>query len=70
MSLRLSSGSGLLNEVEVCMLSMWRKMGRGAQVNRRKSFYLQQKERGQADEGLLQVQDGYGLHSYHGRLGR
>ena len=66
MSLRLSSGSGLLNEVEVCMLSMWRKMGRRAQVNRRKSFYFQQEERRQANEGLLQVQDGFGIRSDSG----
>ena len=45
-------------------------MGRRAQVNRRKSLYLQQEEGRQADEGLLQVQDGYDVHTYNGRIGR
>tara|TARA_R100000231_G_C5306431_1_gene159118 strand:+ start:363 stop:500 length:138 start_codon:yes stop_codon:yes gene_type:complete len=45
-------------------------MGRGTQVVRCGAFYLQQEEGRQANEGLLQVQDGYGLHAYNGRLGR
>ncbi len=49
---------------------MWREMGRRAQVDRGGAFYIQQEEGRQADEGLLQVQDGYGLHSYNGRFGR
>tara|TARA_R100000664_G_scaffold14299_1_gene22453 strand:- start:1105 stop:1254 length:150 start_codon:yes stop_codon:yes gene_type:complete len=48
---------------------MWREMGRGTQAFGCGAFYLQQEEGRASYEGLLQVQDGYGLHSNNGKFG-